>query len=92
MDQQAAENRVEVCHRCLQPVPPMSSRCPHCGDPIKKPVNPSLILGMLGLVLLLVLFFVGFHIMHGSGASDGGTAQSEQDNSPSPQVKPALGQ
>jgi len=92
MDQQAEASRVEVCHRCLQPLPQLASRCPHCGDPIKKPMNASLILGMLGLALLLALFFVGFQIMHGNGGLDGGTAQSQQDNSPSPEVKPALGQ
>jgi uncharacterized paraquat-inducible protein A len=86
MSESATEKRGEVCHRCLQPVPSKATRCPNCGDPLRKGVNIRTVLGIFGLVIFLAVAVIGFRMMQ-NGSGNSGSTQTEQ-----PEKKPALGQ
>jgi uncharacterized paraquat-inducible protein A len=90
MDQQVAEDRTEVCHRCLQAVPPAAARCPHCGDPLKKAANVRLLLGLFGLLIFVGVAFMAIRLMMNTGGSQpSGDADQQQST---PEKQPALGQ
>jgi heme/copper-type cytochrome/quinol oxidase subunit 2 len=99
MEEPAAEKRLDVCHRCLQPVPAKAARCPHCGDPMSHTVNMPLMLGMFGVLILILLAFFTLRLMHSGGAAPPPADADQQqpgaphsDPPPEPQPKPALGQ
>jgi uncharacterized paraquat-inducible protein A len=98
MDEPRTEKRADVCHRCLEPVPPKASRCPRCGEPVHKPANIRLILGVFGLLMFLVVAAVAFRLMQTSGSPASTNAEERQhrpgepDKPPPPEKKPALGQ
>jgi uncharacterized paraquat-inducible protein A len=98
MDESQTRNRVDVCHRCLEPVPPKAARCPRCGEPIHKSSNIRRILAVFGLLMFLVVAAVAFRLMQTSGARPSTDADQQQqrpgdpDKPPPPEKKPALGQ
>jgi len=96
MDETKTQNPGEVCHRCLQPVPPAASRCPHCGDPVHKSSHIRTILGVLGLLMFLAAVVVAVRLMQTSGprpaTDDDQHVAGQPDTPPPPEKKPALGQ
>ena len=80
--------RVERCARCLQPVPPGSSRCPGCRQPIHRLRVPPLALGAAGLLALVLALFVAFRLMRtepvASGPVDEAPAQKIELSSEPP--------
>jgi len=95
MDEPVTETRLEVCHRCLQPAPPKSRKCPHCGDPLARKVNLPLILGMIGLAMLLLVAFFTIRLMHSGGPAQppsGDDDPGQEQTTPNPTPAPALGQ
>jgi hypothetical protein len=101
MDEPVRETRPEVCHRCLQPVPPKAKNCPHCGDPLAHHVNLALLLGMFGLLMVVVIAFFAIRLMNSGGAVQQPALDDDQQQDqtqphpnppPEPLPKPALGQ
>jgi hypothetical protein len=101
MDERVAETHPELCHRCLQPVPPKAQRCPHCGDPLAHKVNFPLLLGMFGLLMVVLIAFFALRMMQSGGAVQSPPDDEEQTQDltaphpnppPDPLPQPALGQ
>ncbi len=97
MDRVQTKVDADICHRCLQSVPPKATRCPRCGEPLHKSSHVRVVLGVLGLVLFLAIALVAFRLMHSAGkrpvSDDGQQTTGEQSHAPSPADKqPALGQ
>ena len=98
MELTRTQNPAEVCHRCLEPVPPKAPRCPRCGEPIHKSANIRVILGVFGLVMFLAVALVAFRLMQSSPGHPVVTDDQEQRQAgapatpPPPEKKPALGQ
>jgi uncharacterized paraquat-inducible protein A len=90
MDEPQSRIRADVCHRCLEPVPPKAARCPRCGEPIHKPANFRKILAVFGLLMFVVVAVVAFRLMQTSSPPST-DAQQQKDASP-PEKKPVLGQ
>ena len=90
--------RADVCHRCLEPVPPKAARCPRCGEPLRKSVSIRLMLGLFGLLMFVVIVAFAVRLMQTSGAPPAPADDNQQqvpgapDKPPPPQKKPALGQ
>lgn len=97
MDQPQTKIDADICHRCLQPVPPKAARCPRCGEPLHRSSNVRVVLGVLGLVLFLAIALVAFRLMHSAGkrplSDDEQQTTGDQSHTPPPAEKqPALGQ
>ena len=99
MEETQTQKRADVCQRCLEPVPPKAARCPRCGEPIHRPANIRLILGVFGLVMFLAVVLLAIRLMQTSGARPAppdGTDQQQTPGRPQtpppPPRKPALGQ
>jgi hypothetical protein len=101
MDEPVVETRPDVCHRCLQPVPPKAQRCPHCGDPLAHKANMPLLLAMFGLLMVVLLALIAIRAMHSGGVVQPPPDDDQQvmdqraphpNPPPEPVPKPALGQ
>ena len=98
MSELVTEPRADTCHRCLQPVPAKASRCPNCGDPLKKGMNVRLVLAMLALLVFVVTAVTAFRMMQTEAAKPADQTVEQdplkpaQDTPPPPEKKPALGQ
>jgi len=96
MDEPQPRSRADVCHRCLEPVPPKASRCPRCGEPIHKSANIRMILAAFGLLMFVVVAAVAFRLMQTSSAPAPATVErprmpGEPEKPPPPPKEPALG-
>jgi len=98
MDEPQPRNRADVCHRCLEPVPPKASRCPRSGEPVHKSANIRMILAAFGLLMFLVVAAVAFRLMQSGTAPEPANVEQRQrhpgepEKPPPPEKKPALGQ
>ena len=98
MDEPETQNRGDICHRCLEPVPAKASRCPRCGERVHKPANLRKTLAFFGLLMFLAVAAVAFRMLQTSGArpvpatTETAHQPGDPDTPPPPPPKPALGQ
>jgi uncharacterized paraquat-inducible protein A len=92
MEEPQTQNRQDLCHRCLEPVPPKLSRCPRCGESIQRPGNIRKMLAIFGLLMFVVIAAVAFRLMQSSGAPAAANDDQQHKEAPPPEKKPALGQ
>jgi hypothetical protein len=87
---QAAPDR---CHRCLQPVPANTRRCPNCREIVKTGDSRrvSIYLGAIGIIAVLVLVALGLYLTPAQVDPENQEAAGEPKAAPpKPLKKPPL--
>ena len=98
MELTETRKRGDYCDRCLEPAPPKVARCPKCGEPIHRAGRLRKLLAGVALLVILAVVAISIRMMQTNGTPSAAATgqQSDQgakaDKTPSPEVKPALGQ
>ena len=91
MDQPVSQESRDICHRCLQPVPPKAARCPHCGDRLQRTRYVPFLLGIGGLLALVFVVFIMIKVIRDTDIENS-PSPDQQHSTPRPDKKPPLNQ
>ncbi len=84
-----ARGHAENCHRCLQPVPSSSGRCPHCGDRLSVGARKlSLYFAAAGLIAIVGIVVLALYIK--TPSTDPVNEDGQESSAPKAPQKPVL--
>jgi len=82
--------RGDVCHRCLQPLPPKVGRCPNCGERRQGTVGSiPVLIGTAGVLALAFLIWIMVVVIQNEDIMNGPSPDSPTTTS-QPAKAPAL--
>ena len=63
MEPAKANTNADVCHRCLEPVPPKVMRCPKCGEPVRRASNLRKMMAVFALLMFVCVVVLAVKLM-----------------------------
>ena len=69
---------LEICVRCMQPVPPDALVCPHCSMPRKRAQPFTISIGIVGLLALVFVLLIVITAIRETDSMTGPPAQTHK--------------